>query len=97
MAPDPEQPTVSRGRGRAAEHPEDRPEDITAPPMRVQTLAVVRWGLALWALALVAVLVVPSLRSDGRGWWVWGPVAGLVLVGLGYAYLARGRGNAEDA
>lgn len=78
-------------------HPEDRPEDVTAPPVRVQTLAVVRWGLAAWVVALLVVLLVPGVRDDGRGWWVWVPVAGLGVGLLGYAYLARGRGNAADA
>lgn len=73
------------------------PADITVPQSRVRTLDLVRWGLLLWAVALVVVLVVPALRSDGREWWVWVPVAGLVGGALGHAYLTRGRGNAELA
>lgn len=77
--------------------PAPTPADITVPESRVRTIVLVRWGLLLWGLALVVVLLVPTLRSDGREWWVWVPVAGLVGGALGHAYLARGRGNAETA
>ncbi|OLT22979.1 hypothetical protein BJF81_12130 [Ornithinimicrobium sp. CNJ-824] len=73
------------------------PTDITVPESRVRTIVVVRWGLLLWAVALLVVLLVPELRSEGRQWWVWVPVAGLVGGALGHVYLARGRGNAEMA
>ena len=60
-------------------------------------IGLARWGTALWALALVVVLAVPPLRTDGREWWVWVPVAGVLLGVLGHVYLARGRGNARFA
>ncbi|MGC5582877.1 DUF2530 domain-containing protein [Ornithinimicrobium sp. W1665] len=73
------------------------PDDITVPQSRVRTVVLVRWGLLLWAVALLLLLLVPALRSDGREWWVWIPVAGLVGGALGHVYLTRGRGNAEMA
>lgn len=73
------------------------PQEVVPPPVRLRTLSVVRWGLALWLVALVLVLAVPGLRAGERSWWLWVPVSALVLGGMGYAYLARGRGNASDA
>ena len=67
------------------------------PDPRLRTTGIVLWGTALWAVALVVVLAVPPLRTDGREWWVWVPVAGVLLGALGHVYLARGRGNARFA
>lgn len=64
---------------------------------KLETVHVLRWGLALWAIALLVLLLVPSLREGGRDWWVWVPVAALALGAVGHTYLARGRGNAADA
>ena len=58
---------------------------------------LVRWGTVLWALVLAVLLAVPSLTGEGRGWWLWVPVAGIVLGVVGHVYLARGRGNARFA
>jgi hypothetical protein len=73
------------------------PGSVTVPDPRLRTIVLVRWGVLLWLVALVVVLVVPWLRSDGRQWWVWVPVAGAALGVVGHVYLARGRGNAELA
>ncbi len=64
-----------------------------AVPMR----RIVEFGLLGWALALVVILAVPALHAGERDWWPWCAVAGLVLGGIGYGYLRRGRGNAADA
>lgn len=77
--------------------PRSAPPEIVAPEVTLRTLRVVRWGLIAWGLALLAVLVLPSLREGDRSWWVWVPVAGIALGVIGYVYLARGRGNAADA
>ncbi len=79
--------------------PEDNaaPGTITVPDPRVRTIVLVRWGIILWVVALVVLLAVPPLRADGREWWVWVPVAGVVLGLVGHVYLARGRGNARFA
>ena len=72
-------------------------QPITPPEVTLRTIRVVRWGIALWVLALGVVLAVPSLRSGERDWWLWVPVAAIALGGIGHLYLARGRGNAADA
>ena len=49
----------------------------------------------MWLVALVVTLVVPALHEGDRDWWPWTCVAGLVLGAMGWAYLRRGRGNAQ--
>jgi hypothetical protein len=73
------------------------PDTVTVPDPQLRTIVLVRWGIVVWAVALVVLLAAPELRTDGRGWWLWVPVAGIVLGALGHAYLARGRGNARFA
>ena len=66
-------------------------------PLAVPTVRIVRAGLACWVVALAVTLLVPALRTGERDWWPWACVAGLLLGGLGYSYVRRGRGNASDA
>ena len=75
------------------------PRDDGAPleALQVPTRRIIQVGLATWLVALVVTLLVPSLHSGDRSWWPWACVSGLVLGSLGYAYVARGRGNAADA
>ena len=63
-------------------------------PLPVTTERIIVLGSACWVLALVVTLVVPGLHSGNRGWWPWVCVVGLLLGAFGYAYVARGRGNA---
>lgn len=70
---------------------------IEVPEAGLRTITVVHWGMLGWAIVLVIMLLVPGITEGGRHWWVWVPVAGLVLGGIGHVYLARGRGNAADA
>ncbi|AXG15220.1 DUF2530 domain-containing protein [Intrasporangium calvum] len=60
-------------------------------------LRIIEWGVVGWAVALVATLAVPALHAGDRDWWPWACVAGIVLGGIGWLYVRRGRGNAEDA
>lgn len=76
---------------------EQTADDGVPALVRVRTDRVVLGGLALWLVALVAILTVPALHSGDRDWWPWACVSGLVLGGLGWVYLRRGRGNAADA
>jgi ABC-type nickel/cobalt efflux system permease component RcnA len=47
-------------------------------------------GTAVWALLLVIGLVIrPELTGNGRGWWVWTAVAGMVLGLFGYWFIQR--------
>lgn len=73
------------------------PADVAVPDPGVRTSVLVRWGMALWAVVLAVLLLVPSLRADDRGWWLWVPVAGIALGALGHAYLARGRDEDRPA
>ena len=65
--------------------------------MQVPTQRIIAVCLALWLVALVVTLVVPSLHEGERDWWPWGCVAGLVLGSIGFLYVRRGRGNAHDS
>lgn len=66
-------------------------------PVHVPMLKIVEAGMIAWALALVVTLVVPALHEGPRDWWPWACVSGIVLGGIGWLYVRRGRGNAEDA
>jgi hypothetical protein len=66
-------------------------------PVSVSMTRIVEIGMAVWAVALVVVLVVPTLHEGPRSWWPWCCVAGIVLGLAGLAYLRRGRGNAAEA
>lgn len=65
--------------------------------LHVPTRKIILAGLAAWALALVLTLLVPSWHTGERSWWPWACVCGLALGAIGYAYVARGRGNAATA
>lgn len=78
----------------------EEPAEVSADdllPVKVDVLRVVEIGVALWVLALVLTLVIPSLHHDGRDWWPWACVAGAGLGAIGWAYIKRGRGNASAA
>lgn len=77
--------------------PDGPPAEVVPPSLRLPTVAVVRAGLVIWAVVLIVLLAVPELRSGERSWWIWVPVAALVVGGLGSLYVRRGRGNAADA
>ena len=72
------------------------PGDVVTP-VHVPMIKIVRVGILAWAVALVVTLVVPTLHQAPRDWWPWCCVAGIVLGGIGWFYLSRGRGNAADA
>jgi hypothetical protein len=93
------QPSASRPDGAPTTSPAPRSAArVTEPqPLPWRTTRVVLWGIALWALALAVTLLVPGLHTGERSWWPWSCVAGIVLGGLGYSYVRRGRGNATDA
>lgn len=66
-------------------------------PVKVDVLRVVEIGIALWVVALVLTLVIPTLHQDERDWWPWTCVAGVGLGALAWVYIKRGRGNASAA
>lgn len=66
-------------------------------PVKVDMLRVLEIGTACWVVALVLTLVIPTLHGDGRDWWPWTCVCGIIGGALGWAYIKRGRGNAAAA
>ncbi len=66
-------------------------------PVRVPMLKVIEAGMALWVVALALTLLVPALHDADRHWWPWTCAAGFGLGAVGWLYVRRGRGNAEDA
>ena len=57
-----------------------RPAKQAPPPLRVDTARVVLIGAALWAVALVVLLLLGD-RVDRI--WTWTCVAGIALAGVG--------------
>ncbi len=76
---------------------EESLDPIHPAPVKIDVLRVIQVGMACWAVALIVLLAVPSLHEDGRGWWPWVPVIGIVLGVLAWVYVRRGRGNATAA
>ena len=60
------------------------PTRPSPPPLQVDTVRVVLAGTALWAVALVVLLV---LGDQVDRVWTWTAVAGVVLPGLGLALM----------
>ncbi len=54
-------------------------------PMKTDDRTAVLVGLVLWIVALVALLLVPTL-ADSNGWALWSCVAGIALGVLGLIY-----------
>ena len=69
-----------------------RPTREAPPPLQVDTAKVVLAGAALWAVALVVLLVLGD-RVDAA--WTWTCVCGIVLAGLGLA-LMRWQGQLKE-
>ncbi len=57
-----------------------RPSHPAPPPLQVDTVRVVLAGAALWAVALVVLLL---LGDRVERVWIWTCVAGIVCAGLG--------------
>lgn len=69
------------------------------PPLETDDVAIVAGGTALWAIALVVLVVARLVGADVRPWWIVMCASGaaLGLVGVRYcvrrrAALARGAG-----
>lgn len=55
---------------------ERRPDPL---PARTDSRKALLIGTALWLVALVVLLVNEDLTAQGRGWWLWCAVLGVVL------------------
>ncbi|MCH1868941.1 DUF2530 domain-containing protein [Nocardioides sp. CFH 31398] len=61
-------------------------------PLDVDGVRTVEIGVALWAVAFVALLPFwGRLEEDGRLWWLWTCLAGFGLGLLGLEYCRRRR------
>lgn len=70
--------------------PQNPADDPAVQPLDVTGTRTVTVGVALWALAFVALLpFYDTLRHDGHVWWLWTCVAGFGLGLLGRAYCRR--------
>ncbi|WP_225878684.1 DUF2530 domain-containing protein [Spongiactinospora rosea] len=71
---------------RSEQHPAPsrRPE---LQPLRTNDTKAVLTGMALWAVALVVLLVVPP--AGAASWWAWTCVAGLAGGVFGLWYVRR--------
>lgn len=68
-----------------------QPEDTTKP-VDVDGVSTVAVGTALWAVALVVLLLIRDrLEENGTTWWLWTCVTGLGLGLVGLAYTRRRR------
>ena len=101
MTSDPKNPDTAPHDGDTSGDLSDAFGTMTSPrnlqPLHVPTRKIIIYGLGAWVVALSIVLAIPQLRTGDRAWWPWACVAGIVLGGLGYLYVSRGRGNAADA
>jgi hypothetical protein len=62
------------------------PTKQAPPPLQVDSVRVVLAGTALWAVALVVLLLLGD-RVDRV--WTWTCVAGIALAGVGLAVMRR--------
>jgi len=59
-------------------------------PVATNDRATVAVGCLVWTVLLAACLAsADRLAADGRGWWTWTCLAGLVLGLAGLAFLQR--------
>jgi len=71
---------------------EPRSTESQVAPLDVDAVRTVQIGTALWAIALVATLIFrEQLQDDGREWWVWTCVAGVILGSMGVVITTRRR------
>jgi ABC-type nickel/cobalt efflux system permease component RcnA len=61
------------------------------PPLETNDVAIITGGTALWAVALVVVLVLKATGTDVHAWWWQMCAAGALLGLLGIRYCRRRR------
>jgi hypothetical protein len=59
-------------------------------PVDVDGVGAITYGTIAWAVGLVLCLVFRDrLAADGRGWWLWVCVAGVLLGLAGVVFVRR--------
>jgi hypothetical protein len=58
-------------------------------PLETNDVLIVAGGTALWAVALVVVVVLDLVGKDVHGWWIWMCAAGFGLGLVGVRYCQR--------
>jgi hypothetical protein len=66
-------------------------------PIAIDTVKVIQVGTALWGVALVVCLLVPTLHEGDKSWWPWACFAAFLGGLAGLLYVRRGRGNAATS
>lgn len=61
------------------------------PPLETDDVTLVAAGTALWALALVVLLVLKATGTDVHGWWLVMCAEGALLGLVGVRYCQRRR------
>ena len=75
-----------------------QPAKRQVEPLDVDAVRTVRIGTGIWAVGLVAAMVFhESLEDDGRGWWIWTCVAGVLLGCAGIVITTRRRSRLARA
>lgn len=67
----------------------------TPEPLDTNEVAVVGIGTALWAVALVVLVLLPAGVSPETRWWLWTCVAGIVGGLLALMYVRKRRHGIE--
>ncbi|WP_233508101.1 DUF2530 domain-containing protein [Spongiactinospora gelatinilytica] len=70
-----------------SEHTPAPPQRPELEPLRTDDTKAILAGMALWAVALVVLLVAPP--AGAAAWWPWTCVAGLVGGVFGLWYIRR--------
>jgi polyferredoxin len=61
------------------------------PPLETDDVKIVAGGTALWAVALVVLVVLRLAGTDVHGWWITMCAAGAALGLVGVRYCQRRR------
>ena len=59
-------------------------------PVKTNAMLAVRVGIAIWLVALIALIAVPSLLPENKSWWLGTCVVGMAL-GVFALFKVRGR------
>ena len=68
-----------------------RPRRPDPPPLETNDVAIIAGGTALWAVALVTLVIARLAGADVHDWWLTMCAAGFLLGLVGVRYCARRR------